>query len=229
MNTHDNHNDNHNHNDDNGGGADRGIRPLGSWLRAVDALLARAFATAFAGEDIDRREWMLLNAVSGDVAAPGLAERLARRGKRLGRLERRGWVEQVGDGTWTLTDAGRAAKERLGAAVDGIRARVSGAVSPEDFATTLASLEAIARELGWSEDERMPHRRHGRGFPRPFGPEIGFGFGPNRHHGFRTGFGPGGGPASSERGRGAASFERSTAAYERGFDAGFARGRDSAA
>jgi hypothetical protein len=38
-------------------------------------------------------------------------------------------------------------------------------VSPEDFATTLASLEAIARTLGWSEDddERMP-LRHGRGF-----------------------------------------------------------------
>ena len=155
---------------------------------------------------------MLLNAVSGDVDAPGFAERLARKGKRLRGLEERGWVEEAGDGTWTLTDEGRAAKERLGAVVDGIRSRVAGAVSPEDFATTLASLEAIARELGWDENEggwagfgRGFGR--GRGLGRGFGPRLRPGFGPGlrpRHHqasararhGFRPGFGPG---ASSTR------------------------------
>ena len=113
---------------------------------------------------------MLLNAVSGDVDVPGLAERLARKGKRLAGLEKRGWVDQAGDGTWSLTDEGRAAKERIGAIVDGIRARVAGAVSPEDFATTMASLEAIARELGWSE-ETAGHRER-RGFGRGFGPRV---------------------------------------------------------
>ena len=183
-------------------------RPLGYWLRLVDGLISREFATAFEGEGVTRRDWMLLNALSGDVDAPGLADRLARKGgKRLRRLEQLGWAEEQGDGTWALTDEGRDARERLGEAVSGIRSRVAGAVSPEDYGTMLASLEAIARDLGWDESQPFPR---GRGFgpgrfggPRPFRPDFGFGFGPgfgpgrhhgfgpNRHHGFEPGFGPG--------------------------------------
>lgn len=168
-------------------------RPLGYWLRGVDALLTREFATAFEGEDVTRRDWMLLNLLSGDVDAPGAAERLARKGKRLRRLEDLGWAEEQGDGTWALTDEGRAARERLAAEVDGIRARVSGAVSPEDYATTIASLEAIARELGWDEASGFPRGRgfgrwgHRFGGPQPFRPEYRFGWGPNLHHGFESG------------------------------------------
>lgn len=168
-------------------------RPLGYWLRALDALLTREFAAAFESEGASRRDWMLLNVLSGDVDAPGAAARLARGGKRLRRLEELGWAEEQGDGTWALTDDGRAARERLAAVVDGIRARVAGAVSPEDFATTMASLEAIARELGWDEASGYPRGRGfrpwGRGFggPRPFRPEIRFGWGPNLHHGFAPG------------------------------------------
>jgi hypothetical protein len=175
-------------------------RPLGYWLRTIDHLISREFASALADEGVTRRDWMLLNAVSGDVDLPGRAERLARRGKRLAGLEKRGWVDQAGDGTWSLTDEGRAAKERIGAIVDGIRTRITGAVSPEDFATTMASLEAIAHELGWSEDF-TGHRGHsgfGRGFDRGFGPRgrgFGFGFarpgfGPEFGRGFHAGFGP---------------------------------------
>ena len=68
-------------------------RPLGYWLRTVDALITREFAAAFDGDGIDRRDWMLLNALSGDVDAAGLRRALrpqgqapARpRGARLGR------------------------------------------------------------------------------------------------------------------------------------------------
>lgn len=167
-------------------------RPLGYWLRVVDSLITREFAAAFEREGITRRDWMLLNILSGDVEAPGFAERLARKGKRLRRLEDLGWAEEQGVGTWTLTDAGREAKERLGDVVSGIRSRVAGAVSPEDYATTMASLEAIARELGWDETGDFPRGggwgRRGRfGGPRPFRPDIRFGFGPNLHHGFEPG------------------------------------------
>jgi hypothetical protein len=174
-------------------------RPLGYWLRAVEHQLDHEFAVAFEQEGITRREWMILNVLDGTVDAPHLVERI-QRGKKLRSLADRGWVEQA-DGAWQLTDAGREAKGHLGATVDSIRSRVAGAVDPEAFATTLASLEAIARELGWSEDERMPfgprggraHHRGGR-FGRGFGPR-GFdreGFGPG---GFaREGFGPGFGP-----------------------------------
>jgi hypothetical protein len=176
-------------------------RPLGYWLRAVDGLITREFAAAFDGADIDRRDWMLLNALSGGAPLPALAERFVRKGKRLRNLAERGWVEENGDGTWTLTEEGRAARTQLGETVDGIRSRVAGAVSPEDYATTTASLDAIARELGWEEGQRMPRGfGRGRGFGAGFRPDFGPGFrggfapgfrgGPGFGPGFRHGFGP---------------------------------------
>ena len=153
-------------------------RPFGYWLRAADHLLARELETAFQAEGITRREGRLLRLLGGDVVSPELSERLQRHGgKKLRGLVERGWIAET-DGTWTLTDEGRAVAARLDASVDGVRARVSSAVSDEDLATTLASLEAIARELGWNPDERMPRGagRHGFGpGRRGFGPGHGFG------------------------------------------------------
>ena len=220
-------------------------RPFGYWLRAVDRLLAQEFETAFEAEGVTRRDWRLLSLLDGDVVAPEITERLQRHGgKKLRPLIERGWVAEDGDG-WTLTDEGRAAKARLGEVVAGIRARVAGTVSDEDFATTLATLEAIATELGWDPDERMPRGRgrgsgHGhRGFDRGFRP----GFHPG-HEGFGPRFGEGYGPESERecrhggphgqrhhgeghghyRGHGDHAAQH---AYERGFDAGFSRGAEA--
>jgi hypothetical protein len=170
-------------------------RPLGSWLRTVDGLLTREFATALDAEGVSRRDWMLLNLLSGDIDAPALSERLARKGKRLRGLEERGWVEEHGDGTWSLTDLGRSEKDRIGVTVDGIRSRVVDAVGDaEAYAALTTSLEAIAREFGWDESATGRERGFGgfggfgrRGFPG-FGPEFrGPGFGPAWGHGFRGG------------------------------------------
>ncbi|GAA2978313.1 hypothetical protein JOD63_003098 [Microbacterium terrae] len=157
-------------------------RPLGFWLRTVDHLLTRAFAEALAAEGVDRRDWMLLSRLGGDVA-PDAAPPV-RDGKRMRRLEDRGWVDQRGDGTWTLTDAGRAEHARLAATVDAIRTRVVGAAGDDGYAAATTALEAIARELGWTEGMRPPRR------PGPFRPEFRFGFGPGRFRGFAPG-GPG--------------------------------------
>jgi len=258
-------------------------RPLGYWLRAVDGLITRAFAEALDAEGVSRRDWMVLNVLSGDVDAPGLAERLARKGKRLRSLEDRGWVLEQGDGTWVLTDLGRAEKERIGAIVDGIRSRVTGAIGDDAYTQLTTSLEAIARELGWDETtaaERGFGRRpgfgpfgrpgfgpfgpgfgpFGPGFrPQPFESEIRDGWGPNRHRGFAPGrpgrpaergdepmrgrdHGPAGEHGDGQHGhphaghshhdhphhghgRGQGGGRRAQEAYERGFDAGFARGR----
>lgn len=223
-------------------------RPIGYWLRAADRLISREFAAAFESEGVTRREWMILNVLDGSVESAELDARIQRGGKRLRALAERGWVAET-DGRWELTDEGRAAKARLGEVVDGIRAKVSGAVTDEDFATTVASLEAIARGLGWDENERLPRGLRGfgpgmgrRGFGRP-------GFGPFRH-GFGPGFGPAFGPGDEPDGhhrfgpRGFATpghpgcddhrghghhrhgERHAQRAYERGFDAGFSRGRD---
>jgi len=216
-------------------------RPIGYWLRAADRLITREFAIAFEDEGVSRREWMILNVLGGTVDAPELAARIQRGGKKLRGLAERGWVTED-DGAWTLTDEGRAAAARLSEVVAGIRAKVAGAVSPEDFATTLASLEAIARELGWDVDgapldARGPGRRFRPGFGRRgrhgFGPRDGFGpgFGPGEHphggHG-RPGCADGerhGHHGTGRHGAGHRGHRVVERAYERGFDAGFTRGR----
>jgi len=225
-------------------------RPLGYWLRAADHLISRQFATALEGESVSRREWMLLNVIDGSVDAPDLADRLQRGGKRLRRLEDRGWITKTDEG-WTLTDEGRTAKARLAEIVDGIRARVADAVSPDDYRTTIASLEAIARELGWDESIRMPFGPGRRFTRRGFGPRFGrrHGFGPDLVPPFAPGFhaedgDEGHGPHGHEHhdhghhshghhghgrshGHGRGHGCHHEHAFERGFEAGFTRGRES--
>ena len=223
-------------------------RPFGYWLKAADRLMAAEFATAFENEQASRRDWRLLNVIDGTAPA-----RRPLNTHKLHRLVERGWVAAEGD-DWTLTDEGRAAKERLGAVVDGIRAKVTDAVSDEEMATTLASLEKIARAFGWDEETPLPRGRRrgfggrGPGFGPRFGRPFGGGFGPGR------GFGPDADPRDGEcrhgerghgrhgfrdgdhddhdhrshRGHGPHRAERAAQhAYERGFDAGFSRGRDA--
>lgn len=234
-------------------------RPFGYWLKAADRLMAAEFATAFEGEHSSRRDWRMLNLVDGTVSSDRPLN-----AHKLHRLVERGWVTPDGDG-WTLTDEGRSAKDRLGAIVEGIRAKVADAVSEEDMATTLASLEKIARAFGWDEETPLPRGRrhgfggprHGRGFPRGFGRPFGrgfghdVGFGPDadaedgcrhgepgaghrghgrghdRGHG-HPGHGDHGHRGHGHRGHGPHRAERiAQHAFERGFDAGFTRGRDA--
>ncbi|MGC5223531.1 hypothetical protein ACPW96_13190 [Micromonospora sp. DT81.3] len=153
----------------------------------MDARLTREFRALFEADGLDRRDWMILNAIAGTVDRGPVAARLQRGGRRLRAFVDRGWVDGS-PGSWTLTDEGRMAFERLAAKVSEFRARVAGAVSPDDFATTLATLEAIAAELGEGDDDFG--RRRGR--RRGFGPGFGWGRDPRR---FGRGFGPGFGPS----------------------------------
>lgn len=221
---------------------DENSRPFGFWLKAVDRLMAIEFAAAFESEGITRREWRLLNMIDGTAPMSGRKSDRPLLEHKLGRLIELGWVTDA-EGTWTLTDDGRAAKERLGAIVDGIRAKVTDAVPADDLATTMATLEQLARAFGWDEETPLPRAPRGRG-GRDFGGRGGFGgpgFGPRGFgrpgHGFGhpgRGFGhEGHAPEMGERedchrgGHARARFAHfAQSAYERGFDAGFTRARD---
>ena len=196
-------------------------RPLGFWLHTVDRLITRAFDRAFEGEPIDRRDWMILNRIDGSVDAP----LHPRRTKRLGRLARLGWIAPTASG-WALTEAGRAAKDRLAEKAAGVRAQVAEAAPAEDIATTLRTLEAIALALGWSEDDDAPSDRHRRhearpGFdrPLPFHARLPH---PRRAFGDRPEHTCADDPERPGR-RHVRDEER---AFERGFAAGLAHARD---
>ncbi|MFE4468062.1 hypothetical protein ACFRFH_04515 [Leifsonia sp. NPDC056824] len=61
----------------------------------------------------------------------------------------RGWVWFDGDRA-TLTDEGRAAHDGAAERIRTARATASEGIDPADLATTLATLEAMARNLGWT-------------------------------------------------------------------------------
>jgi hypothetical protein len=157
MNTTDENNADENNADENIN--DKSIRPFGFWVAAVDRLLRAEFATVFEDEGITRRDWRMLNRIDGTFAAAAASDRPLH-ARKLGRLLELGWVERTPEG-WTLSESGALAKQRLGVAVDEIRSRVAGAVSPEEYAILTSSLEKIAREFGWAEDRRLP-RHEGR-------------------------------------------------------------------
>ncbi|MFV0372581.1 hypothetical protein [Microbacterium sp.] len=138
-------------------------RPLHFWLHEVDSRLADEFADACRAAGITPREAHALRMLSDRQQRP---DDDPRRGKKLRRLAERGWAVET-DGDWSLTDAGREAAERIAAAFAGIRSRIADAAPADDLATTVATLEAIARGLGWDESQptrspRRPGSRRGR-------------------------------------------------------------------
>lgn len=165
-------------------------RPFGFWLKVVDRRISQEMEALFDADGITRRDWRLLNLIAGEANDERLAERLRAKPHVLHRLAERGWISGFPP---VLSDAGREARDRLGRQVSALRERVAGAVSADDFATTLRSLEAIARELGWDESEPLPRGRRG-GRRHGFGPWHGAreasGFGRWHGGGHRHGFGP---------------------------------------
>ena len=130
-------------------------RPIGFWLKLVDRLLEDRLSTALG--DLTRRHWQVLNVVEQAPARPadidervrpflgagGTAER------EIADLVASGWVE--GTDFLTLTDVGRKAFKDLLDKVSADRARAMEGVPPEDYSTTVATLEPVARNLGWTE------------------------------------------------------------------------------
>ena len=154
---------------------DDGHRPFGFWLKLVDRRISDEMETLFAADGITRRDWRMLNLLAGEARDERLAERLLSKPHALHRLVERGWVAGFPP---EITDAGREARDRLEAQVTALRERIAGAVSADDFATTLRSLEAIARELGWDESQPLPRGRRGG---RRFGSRM------HEHHGHHEG------------------------------------------
>ena len=72
----------------------------------------------------------------------------------------------------------------------GLDATAREGISDEDYATTMATLEAMARNLGWNESQGLPGR--GPGGWRGYGPRRGYGSG-------RGGCGQHGGEHRGER------------------------------
>lgn len=173
MNTHDRFEDHdHDHDHDHASPASEtptpGGRPLGFWLKVVDRRIAAEIDAILADQGVTRRDWRRLNLVAGEVRDERMAARLDAHPHKLDDLVELGWVSGE-PGAWVLTATGRETLDALTARVQAVRDRVRSSVSDDDYAATVASLEAIARELGWDGSMPEPDVRRGRRGPRSGG------------------------------------------------------------
>ena len=134
-------------------------KPLGFWLALVDRLVEERFSAALEEHGVTRIQWRVLGVLaSGPASAADLEGALSdmppdsdgvSAAEELGELVDSGWVQS--DGSYTITDRGSAAYDRLADVVDDLRATLTGGLTDEEQAATAVALERMARNLGWSE------------------------------------------------------------------------------
>ncbi len=136
-----------------------GSRPIGFWLRLVDRLLEERFAAVLEEHGVTRGQWQLLNVVSHGSATAEAVERAVAPfttadgepvSAQLAELIESGWVE-LGGTEYRLTKRGAIAHERLAEVIGELRTHSTEGISAEDYASTLATLERMARNLGWAD------------------------------------------------------------------------------
>lgn len=135
-------------------------RPIGFWLKLVDRLIDEQFAATLDEHGVTRRQWQLLNVLSRasssidelDAAvAPFLNDATGESSvEHLAELIESGWVSVVGS-TYELTERGSGALSRLSEVVAINRTAATEGLTVEQYDETLAVLERVARNLGWSE------------------------------------------------------------------------------
>ncbi len=141
-------------------------RPIGFWLKLVDRLIDEQFASTLEEHGVTRRQWQLLNVLSqGDATveqldaavAPFLSAGVGADGEpgepetsaeHLSELIESAWVDATSTG-YELTERGRTAFDKLNAVVTELRDRLSEGLTAEQYDMTVASLEQMARNLGW--------------------------------------------------------------------------------
>lgn len=144
-----------------------GPRPIGFWLKLVDRLIDDRFAETLDEHGVTRRQWQLLSllrrgpasreelevAIAPFTAAqdPDVDEALGEVAfSQLDELLDSEWVASTPSG-YVLLPKGEQSYDRLEDLVDGIRSTVSSGITDDAYATTVATLAQMARNLDWRE------------------------------------------------------------------------------
>lgn len=138
-------------------------RPLGFWLKLVDSLIDEHFAATLEEHGVTRRQWQLLNLLEQRPAAEKeLIEALApffvsadeppSVKEHVAELAESGWITFDGE-MYSITERGHTSFTKLSELVESIRNRCSEGLSAEQYTTTLASLEQMAKNLGWEDPQ----------------------------------------------------------------------------
>jgi hypothetical protein len=133
-------------------------RPIGFWVRTVDRLIDEQFAAAAGETGMTRRQWQILNVLAEhpggagrDAVVAALAPFLATGESLEEHLAGITELVTVRPAGLELTPTGRARLDQVRErSVQRLRDRVATGLTREEYATTLRTLEQIARNLGWS-------------------------------------------------------------------------------
>ena len=127
-------------------------RPIGWWVRRLDALLEEAVDAVVTGEGLTRRHWQVLHALAAGPA--DAAEVLAALADFPGDVETvvsdlvaRGWVARMGDGRVGLTPDGVAAHDRVSRAVGRVRRHVADGLSRSEYERTILVLARMVTNI----------------------------------------------------------------------------------
>jgi DNA-binding MarR family transcriptional regulator len=126
-------------------------RPIGWWVKHLDALLEDVVDGAVAGEGLTRRHWQVLHSLAGAPASEtALARELADFAADVpavtADLSGRGWVDGAA-GPLALTDEGRLAHERLERAIGRVRRHVADGLSRQEYERTVLVLRRMAENV----------------------------------------------------------------------------------
>ena len=126
-------------------------RPIGWWVKHLDALLEDVVDSAVAGEGLTRRHWQVLHTLAGAPADDaGLERALSDFDGRLPAIAAdlfgRGWVDRA-TGQLVLTAEGRTAHERLERAIARVRRHVADGLSRQEYERTILVLSRMAQNV----------------------------------------------------------------------------------
>jgi hypothetical protein len=139
-------------------------RPIGYWVKVVDKLIDAQFAETLEDHGITRRQWQIMNVLArGETTIEKLDAAIApflavatddspaeSSVEHLTELIDSAWVDATATG-YELTERGQVAFHRLEAVVANQRTHISQGITPEQYQQTIAVLEQMARNLGFSD------------------------------------------------------------------------------
>jgi hypothetical protein len=128
-------------------------RPIGFWLKLVDRLIDERLEAALG--DLSRRHWQVLNVVQRgrvsqaeiDACVTPFLREGETTAQEVSDLQNRGWFTS-GDSV-ELTELGTTEFQRLLAVVSTDREKLMVDINPDEYASTVSTLERMARNLGW--------------------------------------------------------------------------------
>lgn len=132
-------------------------RPIGWWVKRLDALLEEALDSVVAGEGLTRRHWQVLHLLADGVDQEAeilttLADFPGDAVAVTADLADRGWVARPAPGRVQLTPDGVAAHDRVLRAVGRVRRHTADGLSRQEYERTVLVLsrmvENVERALG---------------------------------------------------------------------------------